>query len=216
METVINILILETEPSDTVAVLDELHRPDLKIGTLEIKRPADVLPKLEMNPPGAILACTREPDHALFELLEHLRESSRTLPVIVITARCEPGQLVELMECGAAAHVRRQNLGELADVIRYTLENPLPSPSMPEIEVVRELDPVESRSRAARGTCEPPVVRCICEGCSRIADASGEWERFNVFLRRNQKTIITLGLCPEYARDRADFSEPARPWLQPH
>lgn len=51
METVINILILETEPSDTVAVLDELHRPDLKIGTLEIKRPADVLPKLEMNPP---------------------------------------------------------------------------------------------------------------------------------------------------------------------
>lgn len=124
METVINILILETEPSDTVAVLDELHRPDLKIGTLEIKRPADVLPKLEMNPPGAILACTREPDHALFELLEHLRESSRTLPVIVITARCEPGQLVELMECGAAAHVRRQNLGELADVIRYTLENP--------------------------------------------------------------------------------------------
>ena len=61
METVINILILETEPSDTVAVLDELHRPDLKIGTLEIKRPADVLPKLEMNPPGAILACTREP-----------------------------------------------------------------------------------------------------------------------------------------------------------
>lgn len=216
METVINILILETEPSDTVAVLDELHRPDLKIGTLEIKRPADVLPKLEMNPPGG--------DPRL-----HPGAGPRVVRTAGTSARVQPDApghrhhraMRAGPACGAHGMWRRRACAPAKP--RRTRRRdplhagePLPSPSMPEIEVVRELDPVESRSRAARGTCEPPVVRCICEGCSRIADASGEWERFNVFLRRNQKTIITLGLCPECARDRADFSEPARPWLQPH
>ncbi len=207
METSIDILILETDRSDSLAIVQEMQRHALGIRTLTTRHPTEALPSITSRPPDVVLAAVAQPEAWLFELLENLKESRPSLPVIVITSRCEPGNLVELLECGAAAHVRRQNLNELSPIIRFALENPLPEASASELEVIRESwsSPSQSqRGNRARTSCTSIIVQRICEHCSRIADMGGQWERINVVLRRNHKATITLGLCPDCARTHSE------------
>lgn len=204
METSIDILILEMDRSDSLALVQEMQRHALGIRTLATRHPTEALPSITSRPPDLVLAAVSQPKAWLFELLENLKESRPSLPVIVITSRCEPGDLVELLECGAAAHVRRQSLNELTSIIRFALENPLPEASAPELEVIRESWSSQGQSHRARTSCTSIPVQRICEQCSRIADAGGQWERINVVLRRNHKATIALGLCPDCARAQSE------------
>lgn len=210
VEAAIDILILETDPGETLALVEELQRHQLDVGTVTVRPASESLSAMEFQTPDVVLASAPQPDHWLFEFLESLQASRNPVPVIVITSRFDPGQLVELLECGAAAHLHRQHLGELTALIQFAIENPIPTPPTEEIEIVREITPAAETSRLTRSTCGAPTLRRICERCSRIADDSGEWERLEIFLRRNQNVTVSLGLCPECAR-----SANAEPHLPP-
>lgn len=210
VKAAIDILILETDPGETVALVEEMQRHQLDVGALTVRPTSEALSAMKFQTPDVVLASAPQPDHWLFEFLESLQASRNPVPVIVITSRFDPGQLVELLECGAAAHLRRQNLGELTALIQFALENPISAFSPDEIEIIRETTPAVETSRLTRSTCGAPTLRRICERCSRIANSSGEWERLGVFLRRNQNVTVALGLCPDCAR-----SAHAEPQLPP-
>lgn len=203
METGPNILILETETGQGALLLEDLREREVPLGTVSIHSPERLPQALDAHPPDIILAEYAKLSAESFSLIEHLRASRPKIPVVVITTSCDPGQLVELFECGAANHVRRHQIAELGPVIRFALENPHPLLLEPEQEVVCETLLVRPSPNHPRRSCVSHSVRRICERCGRIADTSGEWERLNVYLRLYQEATVTLGVCPNCAQDKA-------------
>lgn len=203
METGPNILILETGTGHGALVLEGLREHPFPLGTIRVK-PLEHLPQeLRAHPPDVILADFERLSAESFSLVENLQYSHPEIPIVVITSNCDPGQLVELFECGAANHVRRHQIAELGPVIRFALENPFPLLLEPEHEVVCETPPVRPTPNHPRRNCANHNVRRICERCGRIADTSGEWEQLNVYLRLYQEATVALGVCPNCAQDKA-------------
>lgn len=210
METGPNILILETETGHGALVLEELRKRRFPLGTVNVK-PLEQLPQaLKAHPPDLIVVDFVRLTAESFSLFENLRDSHPDIPVIVITSNCDPGELVELFECGAANHVRRHQIADLGPIIQFTLENPDDLLRVPAEEVVREIVPARPFGLHPRRSCSSESVRRVCERCDRIADVSGKWERLSVYLRLHQEATVALGVCPKCARENATLSSTLR------
>lgn len=205
METGPNILILETEAGQGALFLDNLRERRLPLGTVTVKPLEQLQQAVKAHPPDIILADFVRLTGESFSLIENLRDSHPEIPVIVITSNCDPGELIELFECGAANHLRRHQLAELSHLIQFTLENPHDLLRAPAEEVVREIVPARPAAAHARRSYASESVRRVCEQCGRIADVSGKWERLSVYLRMYQEATVALGVCPNCARENASF-----------
>ncbi len=207
METGPNILILETETGQGALLLEDLRERRFPLGTVSVKPLEQLHQAVKAYPPDIILADFVRLTAESFSLIENLRDSHPEIPVIVITSNCDPGQLVELFECGAANHVRRHQIADLGPIIQFTLENPDDLLRIPPEEVVRDIVPSRPTGTHPRRSCASESVRRVCEQCGRIASASGEWERLSAYLRMHQEATVSLGVCPNCARENA-----ARSW----
>ncbi len=210
METGPNILILETETGQGALLLEDLRERRFPLGAVNVKPLQQLQQALKAHPPDIILADFVRLSAESFSLVENLQDSHPEIPIIVITSNCDPGELVELFECGAANHVRRHQLADLGPIIQFTLENPDDLLRAPAEEVVREIVPARPFGPHPRRSCASDSVRRVCERCGRIADVSGEWERLNVYLRLHQEATVALGVCPKCARENATLSSTLR------
>lgn len=163
MEPGPNILILETETGHGTVVLEDLRERRFPLGTVCVK-PMEQLPQaLKAYPPDIILADFVRLTADSFSLIESLRDSHPDIPVIVITSNCDPGQMVELFECGAANHVRRHQIAELGPIIQFTLKNPNDLLCLQADELVREIVPAPPTGTHSRRSRAGESVRRVCE-----------------------------------------------------
>lgn len=199
-----NILILEGEPGHTAALLAELERQGISFASVHVEHHNSLLQALETDPADLILADYAVPSEKAFTALEAVHELHPEIPFIILASTCDPGLLVEIFECGAAGHVRRQQPDELARIILMALENATQSAPLTEVEIIREV-PASDDQPAETKTDRHQKTQPVCPRCTRIADSLGQWERLDIYLRLHHQATVSLGTCPDCAQRERSF-----------
>jgi DNA-binding NarL/FixJ family response regulator len=197
--TLPNILILEDEPGQAATLVAELRRQAVPFTSINVERHDSLPQALENYAVDLILADHAEPSEKAFAALEAIHEQHPEIPFVILTSTCDPGLLVEIFECGAAGHVRRQHLEELAPIVLTALENARPSAALTGDEIIREVPAVDGPA-AERTDGRHQETQPVCPRCKRIADSLGQWEQLEIYLRLHRQATIRLGMCPDCAQ----------------
>lgn len=195
-----NILILESEPGHATKLVAELHRQRIQFASVKVEHRDSFLRALDDEHSDLILAEYTVPSGNAFADLEAVHEQHPEVPFVILTASCDPGLLIEIFECGAAGHVRRQQPDELAPIIRLALENAQQLRPPIEVEILQE-DPMRPDRPAYLKVSPSPTIQPVCPRCKRIADPLGQWERLDTYLRLHHQATVTLGTCPDCAAE---------------
>ena len=194
-----NILILEGEPGHAAALLAELDRQGITFGSVNVEGHDSLLQALDDHAVDLILAEHAVPSEKAFAALEAVHEQHPEIPFVILTSTCEPGLLVELFECGAAGHVRRQHPEELAPIVLMALENAKQAAASAEVEIIREVTASDDEPAGLKTDCHQET-QPVCPRCKRIADPLGQWERLETYLRLHRQATVSLGTCPDCAQ----------------
>ena len=199
-----NILILEDEPGHAAALLAELDRQGVIFGNVNVEAHDSLLQALENNTVDLILAEHAVPSEKAFTALEAVHEQHPEIPVVILTSNCDPSVLVEIFECGAVGHVRRQQPDELAPVVLMALEKAKQFAPLTEVEIIREAQ-ASNDQPAETKTDRHQETQPVCPQCKRIADSLGHWERLETYLRLHRQATVSLETCPDCAHHERSF-----------
>lgn len=199
-----NILILEGEPGHAAALIAELDRQGITFASVNVEGHDSLLQALETDPADLILADYAAPTEKAFTALEAVHRQHPQIPFVILTSNCDPGLLVELFECGAAGHVRRQQPEELAPIVLMALENAKQAAALTEIEIIQEVTASDDQP-AEMKTDRHQETQPVCPRCKRIADSLGQWEGLEAYLRLHRQATISLGTCPDCAQRERSF-----------
>ena len=199
-----NILILEGEPGHAETLVAELRRQAVPFANVSVGRHDSLQQALENNAVDLIIAEHAAPSENAFAALETVREQHPEIPFVILTSTCDPGLLVEIFECGAAGHVRRQQPEELAPIVLMALESAKQLDPLTEVEVIREVPAGDDQSAEPKTDLQERP-HPVCPRCKRIADSLGHWERLETYLRLHRQATIALETCPDCTQREHSF-----------
>ena len=174
------ILIVDDTP-DNITLLNNLLKDDYntKIATngnkaLKIASSDD--------PPELILLDIMMPEMDGYEVCERLKSDDKTrdIPVIFLTAKREPEDLVRAFNVGAVDYVVKPfNANELLMRVRTHVELKL---AREEIKTLKGIIP-------------------ICAHCKKIRDDKGFWDQVETYITRHTEARFSHGLCPHCEKE---------------
>ncbi len=144
--------------------------------------------------PDLVLLDVVLPDCDGFDVCCRFRESPeiRDLPVIFITGRTDPADIVRGFRAGAVDYVTKPFNGEeLRARVRTQLG--LRTARREQERLIRELRTALSEVKRLSGLLP------ICAGCKKIRNDEGYWQQVDAYLSEHASVEITHGLCHECA-----------------
>ena len=122
-------------------------------------------------------------------------ERLKHLPVIVVTAKTEPPDLMDAYTAGATDYIRKPVLPmelvarvSMAMTMREEFDNQ--EEREHELEAkTKELARTVDELKTLRGTL------CLCAKCKRVRTTSGVWQRIEDYLEEKFNAKITSGVC---------------------
>ena len=128
--------------------------------------------------PDLILLDVMMPGLNGYETCARLKENSETrdIPVIFLTAKYQPEDIVKGFETGAVDYVTKPfNTAELLARIKTHIEL---KRAREEIKTLRGIIP-------------------ICSNCKKIRNDQGFWEQVESYLHDHTEALFSHGICPE-------------------
>lgn len=126
---------------------------------------------IKKGEPDLILLDVMMPDIDGFEVCRSLKAdlSTRHIPVIFLTARTSPDDIIKGFDAGGVDYVTKPfNSAELLARIRTHIE----------IKMLRNLLP-------------------MCSKCKKIRDDEGFWKQVDAYIEEHSNVIFTHGICPD-------------------
>jgi phosphoserine phosphatase RsbU/P len=122
-------------------------------------------------------------------------EGLKHLPVIVVTAKTEPPDLIDAYTAGATDYIRKPVIPmelvarvSMAMTMREEFDNQ--EERERELEAkTKELMRTVDELKTLRGTL------CICSKCKRVRLTNGVWQRIEDYLEEKFNAKITAGVC---------------------
>ena len=157
---------------------------------------AQALESIREELPDLVLLDVMMPGMDGFEVCRHLKQDPATaeIPVIVLTARTEPEDLVHGFEVGAVDYVSKPfTATELLARVRTHLA----------------LKGALDRERALRMQLESALANVkllsglipICASCKKIRDDQGFWLQVEAYVAAHSEATFSHGICPDCARE---------------
>ena len=122
-------------------------------------------------------------------------ERLKHLPVIVVTAKTEPPDLMDAYTAGATDYIRKPVIPmELVARVSMamTMKEKFDNREERERELeakTKELTRTVDELKTLRGTL------CLCTKCKRVRTTSGVWQRIEDYLEEKLNAKITSGVC---------------------
>lgn len=122
-------------------------------------------------------------------------ERLKHLPVIIVTAKTEPPDLMDAYTAGATDYIRKPVIPmelvarvSMAMTMREEYDNQ--EEHGRELEAkTKELTRTVDELKTLRGTL------CLCSKCKRVRTTSGVWQRIEDYLEEKLNAKITSGVC---------------------
>ena len=127
-------------------------------------------------------------------------ERLKHLPVIVVTAKTEPPNLVDAYTAGATDYIRKPVLS-MELVARVSMAMTMKEEYDNQEEHERELE--AKTKELTRTVDELKTLRgtlCLCTKCKRVRTTSGVWQRIEDYLEEKFNAKITSGVCTRCGR----------------
>ena len=122
-------------------------------------------------------------------------ERLKHLPVIVVTAKTEPPDLMDAYTAGATDYIRKPVLS-MELVARVSMAMTMKEEYDNREERERELE--AKTKELTRKVDELKTLRgtlCLCTKCKRVRTTSGVWQRIEDYLEENFSAKITSEVC---------------------
>jgi CheY-like chemotaxis protein len=122
-------------------------------------------------------------------------ERLKHLPVIVVTAKTEPPDLMDAYTAGATDYIRKPVLS-MELVARVSMAMTMKEEYDNQEEHERELE--AKTKELTRTVDELKTLRgtlCLCTKCKRVRTTSGVWQRIEDYLEEKLNAKITSGVC---------------------
>jgi len=122
-------------------------------------------------------------------------ERLKHLPVIVVTARTEPPDLMDAYTAGATDYIRKpvipvELVARVSTAMTVKEEYDNLEEHERELEVkTKELTRTVDELKNLRGTL------CLCTKCKRVRTTSGLWQRLEDYLEEKLNAKITSAVC---------------------
>jgi len=199
MEKQLEILIVEDDPASALRLTRELDSHRIPYGSRRVSERHELADALRERSFDLILSEQTLTSLSGFAALDLARELAPGVPFIFVSAHCDQGRLVEMLESGASGHVFKHRLGDLVPLIRQVLA--ATSGKASSAERILETSVRTPASSAPEHPVDPSTLP-ICGGCRQIRNETGVWEQLESFLRRNPRATVALALCPTCAAAR--------------
>ena len=127
-------------------------------------------------------------------------EQLKHLPVIVVTAKTEPPDIMDAYTAGATDYIRKPVIPvELVARVSMamTMKEEYDNQEEHEHELedkTKELTRTVDELKTLRGTL------CLCSKCKRVRMTSGVWQRIEDYLEEKLNAKITSGVCTRCGR----------------
>jgi len=184
------ILIADDNPLN-LKMLTELLNPDLyKISIANNGR--KVLENAPKVMPDLILLDIMMPEMDGFEVCAKLKqdEKTRDIPVIFLTAKVSPEDIVKGFEIGASDYVTKPfNSAELMARVKTHIE--LKKSREAQNVLIKELRESIENIKTLKGLIP------ICASCKKIRDDSGYWSQVEDYLQVHSDASFSHGICPD-------------------
>jgi CheY-like chemotaxis protein len=145
------------------------------------------------------------PDVDGLEACRRIRAEERLehLPVIVVTGKTDPSDLIAAYTAGATDYIRKPVIpAEL--VARVSMAMSLKGAFDNRVEHERELGTkAQELDRTVRELKTLRSSFCLCAKCKRVKTSSGFWQRLEDYLEENLNAKITSGVCTRCAEESA-------------
>ena len=122
-------------------------------------------------------------------------ERLKHLPIIVVTAKTEPPDIIDAYTAGATDYIRKPVL-PMELVARVSMAMTMKEEYDNQEELGRELD--AKNKELIRAVDELKTLRstlCLCTKCKRVRTTSGVWQRIEDYLEEKFSAKITSGVC---------------------
>jgi sigma-B regulation protein RsbU (phosphoserine phosphatase) len=122
-------------------------------------------------------------------------ERLKHLPVIVVTAKTDPPDLMDAYTAGATDYIRKPVI-PMELVARVSMAMTMKEEFDNREEHERELD--AKTKELTRTLDELKTIRgslCLCSKCKRVRTTSGIWQRIEDYLEEKFNAKITSGIC---------------------
>ena len=182
-------MILQTAGYRSLLFADSAEEALKRVGIGADSRPSEridvVLMDLLMPGMDGLEACRRI----------RLEERFKHLPVIVVTAKTDPPDLVDAYTAGATDYIRKpvipvELVARVSTAMGLSEEFDNLEEHGRELEVkTKELTRTVDELKTLRGTL------CLCSKCKRVRTTSGLWQRVEDYLEENLGAKITAGVC---------------------
>ena len=123
MSQEIEILLVDDDEVDRMAVKRALGQTSMPVSVREVTRSEDAMRILAESPPDAIFLDHYLPDETGLELTKKIRAAGHDLPIVALTGRGDETLAVELMKAGVSDYLGKQDLSaeRLGQSLRYVL-----------------------------------------------------------------------------------------------
>jgi CheY-like chemotaxis protein len=122
-------------------------------------------------------------------------ERLKHLPVIVVTAKTAPPDILDAYTAGATDYIRKPVI-PMELVARVSMAMTMREEYDNQEEHERELE--DKTKELTRTVDELKTLRgtlCLCAKCKRVRTASGVWQRIEDYLEEKLNAKITSGVC---------------------
>jgi PAS domain S-box-containing protein len=117
----VRLLLLEQETSDAAKILRELRDSGLKISPCIVTNHLEFKNALSSGKFDAVISARTLADGDGLEALQFLRDSSREIPLVLVTGESEEKAAVECFKCGAVDYVSKDRLARLPFALKRAL-----------------------------------------------------------------------------------------------
>ena len=187
------ILIVEDNPKNVQVLGTILMDARYRVGVAHQGKAAfEQIPKVN---PDLILLDIMMPEMDGFEVCRRLKGSpcTREIPIIFLTAKTETDDIVKGFELGAADFITKPfRAKELLARVQTHIALMRLRQSLQKKN--QELEEALSSVKILSGLLP------ICSYCSKIRNATGDWEQVEVFIRHQTGADFSHGICPDCAQ----------------
>jgi len=187
------VLIVDDVPKNIQVVAGVLSQSQIRMAVAQNASQAFEI--LERISPDLILLDVMLPDINGFEICRRLKESPvhRDIPVIFLTAKVDPQDLIQGFEAGAIDYVLKPfNPLELRARVQTQLE--LKRARDAEKELITQLQHALEQVKLLSGMIP------MCSSCKQIRDDAGYWKQVEEYIESRSEALFSHGICPECVR----------------
>lgn len=184
------VLIVDDTPRNINLLANVLGREGYLISAATSGKQAFAI--IEKVLPDLILLDVMMPEMDGFEVCKRLKASpgTKNIPIIFLTAKTEPEDIVAGFELGAVDYVTKPLT---ASVLIARVKTHL------ELKMIRErqAEMIVSLTEALSKVKQLSGLIPICANCKKIRDDKGYWNQIEAYISKHSEADFSHGICPD-------------------